>query len=385
MSTFKAPDAIEAVRLHPGMYFGGTNSRSLCHLVDEILKNVIHQVHVGGCRAFSVTVLSDQSLQISDEGQGIPVHAHQNSGKRILEIIMSPSGGGYDAQTDTFHRTLHRVGLIAVCAVSQEFHIEVKRDGMLWEQHYSRGHKQTELTSVRPLTDDEATGTTLTLTLDPEIFQDTAFDAEWIEQRLYHLSYLLGGTTIFFEDQRSEGQSKTFLVPDGLISSLKELNSDTRALHDPIMFRDTVTIQPDQRASYDIALEVAFQFLLEESPQIVSYVNTEQTAGGMHVDGFIEGLSSVLLRKQNYTLVRGDWPDLMKHLTAIVSIWHPTPRFESQSDLSLLNIDARRTVYRSVYDQLDAYLDKNPALMQSIINQGLMYRAERQKRSYRMD
>jgi DNA gyrase/topoisomerase IV subunit B len=93
----------------------------------------------------------------------------------------------------------------------------------------------------------------------------------------------------------------------------------------------------------------------------------------------------VLLRQQNYTLVRGDWPDLLKHLTAIVSLWHPTPRFESQSDLSLLNIDARRTVYRSIYDQFDAFLDANPALMQSIINQGLMYRTERQRRNSRLD
>ncbi len=385
MSTFKTIDPIEDVRLHPDMYFGGTNSRALCHLVDELLKNVIHQVHVGGCRTFSVTILSDQSLQIHDEGQGMPVHLHQNTGKRVLEIIMSSSGGGYDVLTDTFHRALHRCGLIAVCAVSQKFHLEVKRDGALWEQDYSKGHKQTELTSVRPLTADEATGTTLTLTLDSEIFQDTTFDAEWIVQRLHHLSYLLGGTTIFFDDRRPNGQNKTFLVPDGLVSSLKELNQETRTLHDPIVFRETVTVQPDQRASYDIALEVAFQFLLEESPNIVSYVNTEQTAGGMHVEGFVDAISAVLLRKQNYTLVRGDWPDLLKHLTAIVSIWHPTPRFESQSDLSLLNIDARRTVYRSIYDQLDVYLDQHPALMQSIINQGLMYRSERQRRNSRLD
>jgi len=385
MSTFKVPDAIEDVRLHPGMYFGGTNSRALCHLVDEMLKNVIHQVHEGGCRTFSVTLLSNQSMQISDEGQGIPTHLHQNTGKRVLEIIMSPSGGGYDVKTDTFHRALHRCGLIAVCAVSQDFHIEVKRDGALWEQHYSKGHKQNELTSVRPLKANESTGTTLTLTVDSEIFEDSAFDAAWISERLSHLSYLLGGTTIIFEDQRPEGQNKTFLEVDGLVSSLKLLNQDARALHDPIVFHDTVSIQPDQRASYNIALEVAFQFLLEPAPSIVSYVNTELSAGGTHVEGFIDALSAVLLKKQNYTLQRGDWPDLLKHLTAIVSIWHPTPRFESQSDLSLLNIDARRTVYRSIYDQLDVFMDEHPILLQSIINQALMYRSERQKRNYRMD
>src|ERR1700753_4456058 len=125
MSTFKTIDPIEDVRLHPDIYFGGTNSRALCHLVDELLKNVIHQVNVGDCRTFSVTILSDQTLQIRDEGQGIPVHAHQNTEKSVLEIIMSPSGGCYDVLTDTFHRALHRCGLMAVSAVSQEFQIEV--------------------------------------------------------------------------------------------------------------------------------------------------------------------------------------------------------------------------------------------------------------------
>lgn len=385
MPTFNAFDAVEEVRLHPGMYFGGTNSRALCQLVNEILKNVIQQVHSGGCRTFSVTLLTDQALRICDDGPGLPIHEHQNTGKRVVEIIMSPMGGHYDARTDTFHHLLNRCGLFAVSALSRDFHIEVKRDGALWEQSYSRGHKQSELASSRPLNEGESTGTTLTLRLDPEIFEDSAFDADWIAQRLHNLSYLLEGTRIVFEDQRSPEADRVFMVPDGLVSSLKELNQGAHPLHDLLTFRETVTVQPDHRESYEVALEVAFQFLLEEAPSIVSYVNTEQTSGGMHVDGFVEALTAVLLHKQNHTLTRADWQDLMKHLTAIVSIWHPTPRFESPMNRSLLNTDARRAVYRSVYDQLDAFLDKNPVLMQAIINQGLIYRSERKQRSSRVN
>ncbi len=385
MSTFKTLDPIEHIRQRPGMYFGGTDSRSLNHLVDELLSNVIHQIHKGTCHTFAITILDDQTLQIRDEGEGIPVQLHQKTGRRILEIIMSQSGGGYDAQTDTFYRALHRCGLMAVSALSEDFHLEVKRDGSLWDQRYSRGQKQTDLVAVRPLEAGEATGTSITLKLDPEIFNDSAFDGAWIEQRLFHLGHLLNDSTIQFDDQRENGAHRKFFTPNGLVEALRTANAEAHGLHEPVMIKETVVIEPDQRASYKIDLEVAFQFVEEEAASVLSFANAEHTSGGTHVEGFLEALLTILLRKHSNTFQRGDWPDLLKHLTAIVSIWHPTPRFKSQTDPSLLNIDAHKTIYRAVYDQLDIFFDKNPALLHAIIQQAAVSRSERLKRRYRSD
>ncbi|APW61764.1 DNA topoisomerase (ATP-hydrolyzing) subunit B [Paludisphaera borealis] len=360
-------EGIEAVRKRPGMYIGDTSTRGLHHLVYEVVDNSIDEAMAGHCKNILVTIHADGSASVVDDGRGIPVDAHGDSGKSSLEIVLTKvhAGGKFDHDTYKVSGGLHGVGVTVVNALSEWLEAEVRRDGQVWHQQYEQG---AALGPVKAKGKTELTGTTIRFLPDITIFPKIAFEYDILEKRLRELAFLNKGVRIKLVDERGdEPKEAEFYSSEGLSEFVAYLNRAQSAFHQPVVFMG----RDDEKA---VEVEVALQYNDSISEMVVSYCNNINTIeGGTHLTGFRAALTRTLNQyaksaapaKSKDLNITGE--DFKEGLTAIVSVRVPDPQFEGQTKTKLGNSDVEGIVTKVVNDKLAEYLENNPAAAKKII------------------
>ena len=363
-------EGLEAVRRRPGMYVGGTDIKALHHLVYEVVDNSIDEALAGICTRIDITIHEDSSVTVVDNGRGIPVGEHPDKKKSALEVVMTTlhaggkfGGGGYKVSGG-----LHGVGVSAVNALSEWCHVEVRRDGKVHQQHYRKGYPQGEVQVIGKVKPDD-TGTSTTFKFDDTIFKDAIdYRFETLAQRFREMAFVTRGTTIKFVDERSK-REQTFYFEGGITSFVRHLNRNRIPLHDVVYIEKEIE---------GVGVEAAIQFTDAYTESVYSFANTINTIdGGTHLTGLRSALTRVIndhARKNN--LIKDADPnfsgdDTREGLTAIVSIKHPDPQFESQTKVKLMNPEAQTYTQQVVGDMFSTFLEENPAAARSIVSKCL--------------
>ena len=358
-------EGMEAVRRLPGMYIGSTSTRGLHHLVYEVVDNSVDEAMAGYCDRIEVALLRDGSVEVKDNGRGIPVDIHPATGKPALEVALTMlhAGGKFGTGGYKVSGGLHGVGVSVVNALSDFMEVTVRRDGGVFRQQYSRGQV---LTPVERIGDADDTGTTVRFHPDPEIFPDTEFHFETIEQRLRDLAFLNANVLFVLRDDRT-GQEVSFHYEGGIVSFVEHLNRS----RDPL-FSPPIYIRGRDR---DIEVHVALQWTDATYESIHSFANTIRTVdGGTHEEGLKRALTRVIndyarkigALKDNETNLAGE--DIREGLTAVLSVFLPSPEFEGQTKAKLGTADAVGVVAGIVGEGLERFLEENPSTARSIVD-----------------
>jgi len=359
---------LEAVRRRPGMYIGSTDFRGLHHLIFEIVYNSIDEAIAGYCSKVEVTITADGQIRVDDNGRGIPVDTHPDTGKSALETVMTMlhAGAKFGGKTYRVSSGLHGVGAAVVNALSSWMKVESRRDGTCYGQEYLCGVPQGP---VQPLGEADSEGTTVTFVPDTDIFGEPDFDFDYVTQRLRELAYLQPGVEIGIHDERT-GQEAAFYFEGGIASFVRYLNRTRTALHsDPIYMSKEIE---------GTVVDVALQYNDGFNELILTFANCANTVdGGSHLTGFRSALTRVLndymhklkADKNNEVSLQGE--DVRGGLTAVVSVRLNEPQFEGQTKGKLGNPETRGYVESVVSEQLSFYLDQHPNEAKSIIEKCL--------------
>ena len=364
---------LEPVRLRPGMYIGSTGVDGLHHLIWEVVDNCLDEAMAGYAKNIEVILLPDNRVKISDDGRGIPVEKHPDTGKSTLETVLTTlhAGGKFGGEAYKVSGGLHGVGISVVCALSTYMLSHVERDGGIYEQEYFRGVPKAP---VKKVGDSKKTGTTQTFEYDPTIFTgDLKYDPKRILGHLRQQAYLTKGVKITFRDEREKGKeaSYTFYFEGGVGSYVKYLVQGNTPRH-PNIF--SVAVEKDK-----IWVEAAFQYTQEMECTEESFANNIYTVeGGTHISGFRTALTRCLNdyarregflkeKEENFT---GD--DVREGLTAVVSVKIRTPQFEGQTKAKLGNPEAKNAVEAATSEGLSDYLERNPSDAKAIIENCLL-------------
>ena len=356
---------LEAVRKRPGMYIGDTSVRGFHHLIWEVVDNSIDEVLGGYATTIQVTINTDGSLTVIDNGRGIPVDIHPEEGKSALELVMTVlhAGGKFDKKTYKVSGGLHGVGVSVVNALSETLIVEVQRQGKTFRQTY---HKGIIASPVEEIGVSEKTGTKVTFFPDKEIFGDLVFDYDLVCKRLRELAFLNKGVTIELQDLRT-GKTLTYHYEGGLAAFIEFLNQGKEVLHEVIYF---------EKQEDHLGIEIAIQYNLEYVERLHSFVNNINTVeGGVHVVGFATALTRAIndyIKKNNLTDIILSGNDVREGLTAIISVKVPEPQFEGQTKTKLGNSEIKGLVASMVYDQLKDYFEEHPKQAKLIINKCIL-------------
>ncbi|HRV92849.1 MAG TPA: DNA topoisomerase (ATP-hydrolyzing) subunit B [Anaerolineae bacterium] len=368
-------EGLEAVRRRPGMYVGGTDIKALHHLIYEVVDNSIDEALAGYCDHIRVIIRADETVSVIDNGRGIPVDEHPQKKVSSLELVMTTlhAGGKFDKGSYKVSGGLHGVGVSAVNALSERLVAEVWRDGAIWQQTYRRGVPDGPVAEVGqlPPEDRDKTGTTISFKYDPEIFKDSpGFNWNTLLVRFREMAFVTKGIRITFSDERSEPTKEhTFYFEGGVTSFVRYLNRNRETLHDPVHVEKEVD---------DIGVEVAIQYTGAYTESVFAFANTIHTPdGGSHLTGLRGALTRTIndysrknnLLKDNDANFTGE--DTREGLTAIVSVKHPDPQFESQTKVKLMNAEVKTIVESVVADAFSAFLEQNPRDAKQIIEKCL--------------
>ena len=373
-------EGLEAVRKRPGMYIGSTSSRGLHHLVYEIVDNAVDEALAGYCDKITVTINPDNSITVTDNGRGVPVDINHKTGRPAVEVVYTVlhaggkfGGGGYKVSGG-----LHGVGASVVNALSEWLEVNVKRDGHIYNQRYERGRICYDLKVIGEC-DINETGTQVTFLPDKEIFQETQeYDFDVLKNRLREMAFLTKGIKIILKDTR-EGleQERTFHYEGGLREFVEYLNKSKTPLYDNIIYCEGV--------KDNVAVEVAFQHNDGYNETIDTFVNNIKTPeGGTHLAGFRNALTKTFneYAKKNKIIKDTDpaliGDDIREGLTAIVSVKIEDPQFEGQTKQKLGNTVARGAVDNIVSNQLEIFLEQNPAIAKSICEKSVLAQRARE-------
>ncbi len=369
-SQIQVLEGLEAVRKRPGMYIGSTSLRGLHHLVYEIVANSVDEALAGRCDDIKVIVHKDNSVTVTDNGTGIPVGAHPKMGISTLEVVHTilHAGGKFGTGAYSVSGGLHGVGASVVNALSESMEVEVKREGHIFRQKYSRG---APVTPVEIIGDTEDHGTRTTFKPDPEIFEDISFDFESMLTRYREMAFLNRGIKIALIDERPEEQIiKNLHYEGGIISFVEYLNKTKDKIHDKVIF-----VEGSKDA--DI-VEVAMQYNDGYNENVFSYANNiATTEGGTHLTGFRAAITKVFndyARKYNFIKesdknLSGE--DVREGLTAVISIKLPEPQFEGQTKTKLGNSEIRTLVESVLTEKLSNFLEENPSVGKIILEKCL--------------
>jgi DNA gyrase subunit B len=370
---------LEAVRKKPGMYIGGTDERALHHCVSEVLDNSVDEHLAGYCTRIEVTIHVDGSISIRDDGRGIPVDINKESGLPGVELVLTTlhSGGKYGQGGYKFSGGTHGVGAKCVNAVSEWFEVEVSRDGEIHHMEFERGKTMKKLEVIGKT---KKTGTHVTFKPDPEIFRETVeFKAPIISQRLRELAFLNSGLEIIFTDERATNvEPERYYYKDGVEEFVKQLNKSREVLHPkPIAFRKETREKLDDK-DIEVHVQVVLQYNDSYNDQVLCYTNTiHNPDGGTHLSGFRSAVTRAInqyakaneLLKEKDPQITGD--DVREGLTAVISVKHSDPKFESQTKVKLLSPEVERITGSVTYEGLMAYFDANPPIAKRIVDKGL--------------
>lgn len=366
----RALNPMEHVRLRPGMYVGGVDSKALHHLVYEVVDNAIDEALAGRCDHIIVTLHDDYTVSVQDNGGGIPVGINKDTGKPTLEVVMTVIGAGGKFGSGAYKVSggLHGVGVSAVNALSERMRTTVMRDGFVWEQNYERGIKLDEVHKVRPLEPHEHTGTIQTFKPDFTIMEVNEFNFATLAQRFREMAFVTRAVTITLRDERIQPipQEMTFYFEGGIKSFVRYLNRNRKVLHEPVYIEREVEHTPEGKASYTVNIEVAFQYTDAASVTEMAFANTIYTPdGGSHLTGLRSAITGVInryARKEGFLKEKDpnfSGSDTLEGLTAIVSIKHPSPSFESQTKVKLINTEVQGMVSQVVTQAFNEFLEKN--------------------------
>ncbi len=372
-------EGLEAVRKKPGMYIGGTDERALHHCVSEVLDNSVDEHLAGHCNRIEVTIHVDGSISTRDNGRGIPVDIHPQYKIPGVEMVLTTlhSGGKYGQGGYKFSGGTHGVGAKCVNAVSEWFEVEVSRGGQVHHMEFERGKTVKKLEVIGKA---KGTGTLITFKPDPEIFRETTeFKADRITQRLRELAFLNSGLEIVFLDERqAEAKQDAFYYKDGIEEFVKQLNKSKTPLHPkPISFRKELKERNDDK-NIEVHVEVVLQYNDSYNDQVLCYTNTIfNPDGGSHLSGFRSAVTRAInqyakannLLKDKDPQITGD--DVREGLTAVISVKHSDPKFESQTKVKLLSPEVESIVGSVSYEGLMFYFDANPPVAKRIIEKSL--------------
>jgi DNA gyrase subunit B len=377
-SSITVLEGLEAVRKRPGMYIGSTGERGLHHLVYEIVDNAVDEALAGYCTEIHVTLMKDGSLQVIDNGRGIPVDIHPVEKKPALEVVLTVlhAGGKFGDGGYSVSGGLHGVGSSVVNALSTDLHAKVKRDGFIWTQEYKLGVPTAPVKKGEATTE---TGTTIQFWPSAEIFETVDFSFEILSTRFREMAFLNKGLILVLSDMREghvdeKGEQLTvrYQYAGGITDFVKHLNSTRGELH-----KSVIAIEAEDKTAR-LSLEVSMQWNQGFSESVYTFANTIHThEGGTHEEGFRTALTSVVnkfaedqnLIKKKEDRLTGD--DVREGLTAIVSIKLGEPQFEGQTKTKLGNTEAKSFTQKIVNEQLTAWFEQNPAEGKDIIRKSI--------------
>jgi DNA gyrase subunit B len=363
-------EGLEAVRRRPGMYVGGTDIRALHHLIYEVVDNSIDEALAGVCDQIDIVIHPDESVTVKDNGRGIPVGMHPQMKKPALEVVMTVlhAGGKFGGGSYKVSGGLHGVGVSAVNALSEWCEVEVMRDGKKYIQRYQRGYPTGPLEEVGKVKPNQ-TGTKTTFKFDREIFKgNTSFRFDTLVQRFREMAFVTRGVRIYFLDERMN-KEMTFYFEGGITSFVRYLNRNRQVLHPVVYVGKDID---------SITIEAAIQYTTSYSESVYAFANTINTIdGGTHLTGLRSAITRTIndyarksgLLKDNDPNFSGD--DTREGLTAIVSIKHPDPQFESQTKVKLMNPELQMLTQQVVGETFRDFLDENPAAAKSIVQKCL--------------
>ena len=347
-STIQVLEGLEAVRRRPGMYVGGTDVRALHHLVYEVVDNSIDEALMGVCDHIRVIIGADSSVSVIDNGRGIPVGIHPEKGISALQLVLTTlhAGGKFGQGGYKVSGGLHGVGASAVNALSEWMVATVRSDdGKVYQQRYERGIPVTEVEVIGKCNPKE-TGTTISFRFDTTIFKDqeVTYHFETLAQRFREMAFVTRGVNIDLIDKRETplARQMTFYFEGGILSFVKHINRNRKALHDPIYVEKEVE---------GITVEVALQYSDSYNETVLAFANTINTIdGGSHLTGFRSALTRTIndvgrklsVLKDSDPNLTGD--DVREGLTAVISVKVPDPQFESQTKVKLMNPEVRFAV-----------------------------------------
>jgi DNA gyrase subunit B len=361
-TSIKVLGGLEAVRKRPAMYIGSTGQVGLHHLVWEVVDNSVDEALAGFCDRVDVTVHSDNSVTVEDNGRGIPVDMHKEEKRSAAEVVMTMlhAGGKFDTKSYKVSGGLHGVGVSVVNALSEWLELEIWRDGYTWEQSYQRGKP------VAPLKKAGKTGrrgTKVAFLPDSTIFDTIEFNYDTLSQRLRELSFLNKGLTIRLKDERTNKQAE-FHYTGGISEFIKHLNKNKEVLHNTPIYAEA---ERD-----DVHMEFALQYNDAYAENVFSFANNINTVdGGTHLSGFRSALTRAINQfGQNQGLFKDvkenlQGEDVREGLVAVISVKLPQPQFEGQTK-GKLNSDIQSTVASFVYEKLMEHFEKNPPVGRKI-------------------
>lgn len=365
--SIKVLEGLEGVRMRPAMYIGSTGKDGLHHMVYEVVDNSVDEAMAGFCKEILVTINKNGSVTVEDDGRGIPVEMHKIYKMPALQVALTKlhAGGKFDKKSYQISGGLHGVGISVVNALSKKLIIEVKKDGKVYEQEYSRGDAKTKL-EVKGKSKEEDSGTTVTFWPDDQIFSTTVFDYKVLETRFREITFLNPGLKIILRDEE-KNKEEEFFAAGGLMEFVKWINRSKEVLHKPIYFK---------REQNGLVVDVSVQYNTGYNESIFGFVNTINTVeGGTHVSGFKTALTRVLndyLKKTGNgkePSLSGD--DTREGLVAIVSVKIANPQFEGQTKTKLGNSEVKGFVDSIVTTALGEFFEENPAVAKKITSKVL--------------
>jgi DNA gyrase subunit B len=361
----KVLEGLAAVRKRPAMYIGNTAFEGLHHLVYEVVDNSIDEALAEYCNFIDIKILADNSVEVFDNGRGIPVDMHETEQVPALEVVMTKlhAGGKFDNKSYKVSGGLHGVGVSVVNALAEFLEVEVYRDGKIYYQRFERGDKVTEL---KVIGQTAKKGTKVHFKPDPDIFETLEFDFETLSRRMRELAFLTRGVKIQIADERT-GKSKEFVYEGGIKSFVQYLNKSKAVLHP-----DPVYISGEKN---NVVMEASFQYNDSYNEIICAFANNINTReGGSHLIGFKSALtrginqylSSSPLAKSFKEKLTGD--DVREGLTAVVSVKLPNPQYEGQTKSKLGNSEVKGLMEAVVNEGLSMFFEENPSVAKAIIS-----------------
>lgn len=363
-------EGLEAVRRRPGMYVGGTDAKALHHLIYEVVDNSIDEALAGSCDRIEVVIHPDRSVTVMDNGRGIPVDIHPQLKKPALEVVMTVlhAGGKFGGGSYKVSGGLHGVGVSAVNALSEWCQVEVKRDGEIHSQRYERGYPSGPV-QVTGKTNKQESGTRTTFKYDPEIFKgDLDFRFETLVQRFREMAFVTRGVTLYFLDERTN-REMTFYFEGGITSFVRYLNRNRDVLH-PVVHVE--------KEADGITVDAAIQYTDAYAESVYAFANTINTLdGGTHLTGLRGAVTRTIndyarragLLKEADANFSGD--DTREGLTAIISVKHPDPQFESQTKVKLMNPEVQSLSQQIIGEAFSTFLEENPSAGKAIVQKCL--------------
>jgi DNA gyrase subunit B len=389
----KVLDYPENIQRRPGMYVGGRGMTALHHLAIEVIDNAVDEALMGHCDCICVSIHPDGSIEVADDGRGIPVGIHPEKDKPTMELAFTTlhSGGKFDEGSYSTSGGLHGVGIKATNALSTWLEVTVRRDGVLYRQRHEHGLPVTPVNIINPHTEETVgevgmrgevtavrqngdrsigTGTAVEFKPNPDFLDEVEFDFATLARRLQMVAFLVPGLTTRVVDERGKGREREYRYAGGLVEYVEYLNRDRKVIHPPIELNGTT--------EDGTQVEAVFQWHDGDYPEIVSFVNTIPTPdGGGHVSGLMAGLTkaiNVFADERRGLLKKGDeitGRDTRAGLTAVLSVRMHDPQFTSQTKTQLGVDQIRGQAYSIIYEGMLSYLRKRISLGKSIVQRCL--------------